>query len=166
MRLFLGSFATIPSYHQIRYTMQPYFEGKWVEPRNLHLTWLFLGERASADPIIEALEPLKQIKREPLTLQDFGTFGKPKPKVFFLKTASQHALPLYHHIIELLGEKPSKPFHPHITLTRIKRFHSFGFKQLNHPWMHQPLGTVEPTIRLIESRLTPSGPIYIPLAEF
>jgi len=102
MRLFLGSFATVPSYHQIRYTMQPYFEGKWVEPRNLHLTWLFLGERASADPIIEALEPLKQIQREPLTLQGFGTFGKPKPKVFFSKDTiptCSTPLPPYHRTI-------------------------------------------------------------------
>ncbi|WP_456451896.1 RNA 2',3'-cyclic phosphodiesterase [Hydrogenimonas sp.] len=166
MRLFLASYATVDWYDEIKKDMSPYFEAKWVEPRNLHLTWFFLGERDSAAHILDLLQPLKMLPRLPLSIQGFGTFGEPHPKVFYLKTASVVTTILHEKIAEMLGEESEEHFKPHITMARIKRFHSDGYKRLERPWMSEPLGTVDPKIYLIESRLTPSGPIYIPLEEF
>ncbi len=166
MRLFLGSYATVDFYDDIRQDMQPYFEAKWVEPKNLHFTWFFLGERPSATPIVDRLHSLKMIPRLPLSIQGFGTFGRPYPKVFYLKTSSIVTELLHRKIAELLGEEPDEKFRPHITLARIKKYHSDGYKHMERPWMSEPLGLVDAPIYLIESRLTPSGPIYIPIEEF
>ena len=166
MRLFLGSYADIDYYDDIRHDMRPYFDARWVERKNLHLTWFFLGEQPSAAPIIDRLQPLKMIPKLPLSIQGFGTFGKPYPKVFFLKTSSVVTTLLHQKIAELLGEEPDEIFRPHITLARIKRFHSHGYRHMERPWMSEPLGSVEAPIYLIESRLTPEGPIYIPIEEF
>ncbi|WP_201352389.1 RNA 2',3'-cyclic phosphodiesterase [Hydrogenimonas urashimensis] len=166
MRLFLGSYANIEFYEEIRRDMHPFFEGKWVEKKNLHFTWFFLGEQPSAAPIIDRLQPLKRLPRLPLSIQGFGTFGRPHPKVFYLKTSSVTTGILHRKIAELLQEEPDEKFKAHITLARIKKFHSNGYEHLERPWMSEPLGLVEAPIYLIESRLTPSGPIYIPIEEF
>ncbi|WP_353661766.1 RNA 2',3'-cyclic phosphodiesterase [Hydrogenimonas sp. SS33] len=166
MRLFLGSYATVDFYDEIKRDMHPFFDAKWVEPRNLHLTWLFLGEQPSAEPFIHRLQPLRTAPRLPLSIQGFGTFGKPHPKIFYLKTATVVTTLLHEKIAEMLEWEADAPFRPHITMARIKTFRSDGYRKLQRPWMSEPLGEVDPTIYLIESRLTPSGPVYIPLEEF
>ena len=166
MRLFLGSFATVDYYEEIRKDMHPYFDAGWVAQKNLHLTWYFLGEHPAAAPIADRLQPLKMIPRRPLSLQGFGTFGRPHPKLFYLKTSSALASVLHRKISQLLGLDPDERFRAHVTLARIKHFRSEGFRHLERPWMSEPLGYIEPEIYLIESRLTPSGPIYIPIELF
>ncbi len=166
MRLFLGSYATVDFYDEIRRDLHPFFDAKWVEPRNLHLTWYFLGEQPDIHPILDRLRPLKMIPRLPLSLQGFGTFGQPHPKIFYLKTSAVVSMVLHEKIAELLGMEADEAFRPHVTLARIKNFRSDGWRHLAKPWMSEPLGEVSPQIYLIESRLTPSGPIYIPIEEF
>ncbi len=166
MRLFLGSFAHIDYYDEIRRDMEPFFDARWVAPKNLHLTWLFLGEHESAAPFIDRLRPLKMLPRSPLSLQGFGTFGSPEPKVFFLRTSRVVTSLIHEKITRMVGMDAGENFHPHITMARIKRVHSVGYDRIEKPWMSEPLGTIEPEIYLIESRLTPTGPIYIPIEEF
>ncbi len=166
MRLFLASYANVDYYDEIKRDFSPYFDAKWVEPRNLHLTWLFLGEHPSYEEISSRLQPLKMIPKNPLSIQGFGTFGEPEPKVFFLKTSTVISSIFHRKIADLLGMEPEYEFKPHITLARIKKFNSDGFKRPKRPWMSEPLGMVEAPIYLIESRLTQNGPIYIPLEEF
>ncbi len=166
MRLFLGSFATVEFYDEIQRDMAPYFDAKWVAPKNLHLTWFFLGETPDAAPVIDRLRPLRSIPRQPLSIQGIGTFGQPHPKVFYLKTASIVAMSLHEKIAEWLGQEPDLPFRPHITLARIKHYRSNRWRHLERPWMSEPLGFVEPEIYLIESRLTAAGPVYLPIEVF
>jgi len=166
MRLFLASYATVEFYDDIKRDMHPYFDAKWVEPKNLHLTWLFLGEQPAATPIISRLQPLKSLPRLPMALQGIGTFGRHHPSHLFLKTSQKVAQTIHERIASMLEVEPDDPFRAHVTLARIKRFRSYGFKHIQRPWMSEPLGEVEATIYLIESRLTPSGPIYIPIEEF
>ena len=166
MRLFIGSYARVEFYDEIRRDLSCFFEGKWVEPRNLHLTWYFLGDLPDAAPIIDRLQPLKLIPRLPLAIQGIGTFGKPQPKVLYLKTAQVVPTILHEKIAELIEREPESDFRPHITLARIKRGDTKALKRIERPWMSEPLGEVEPDIYLIESRLTPNGPIYIPLEKF
>ncbi len=166
MRLFLASYATVEFYEEIKRDMHPFFDAKWVEPKNLHLTWLFLGEHPSASPFIDLLRPLQSLPRLPMALQGFGTFGHPAPSHFFLKTSQKVAQIIHEKIASMVGVNPENPFRAHVTLARIKRFHSHGFRHIEKPWMSESLGRVEAPIYLIESRLTPSGPIYIPIEEF
>ncbi|WP_457597503.1 RNA 2',3'-cyclic phosphodiesterase [Hydrogenimonas sp.] len=166
MRLFLASYATVDWYDEIKRDLAPYFDAKWVEPRNLHLTWLFLGERDDVAHLTDMLQPLKMLPRLPLSIQGFGTFGEPAPHLFYLKTASVVTTILHEKIAEMLGESPESPFRPHITMARIKKLKKSGFEKIERPWVSEPLGTVDPKIYLIESRLTPAGPIYIPIEEF
>ena len=166
MRLFLASFATVEWYDEIRKDFSPFFDAKWVEPRNLHLTWYFLGERDDVTHIQDLLQPLKMLPRLPLSIQGFGTFGEPEPKVFYLKTSSVVTTVLHQKVAELLGEEPDPDFRPHITMARIKKVRNAGYQTLERPWMSEPLGTVDPKIYLIESRLTPAGPIYLPIEEY
>jgi 2'-5' RNA ligase len=166
MRLFLASYATVEFYDEIQRDMHPFFDAKWVEPKNLHLTWLFLGNHPSASPIISQLQPLRSLPRLPMALQGIGTFGHPHPTHFFLKTSQKVSQVIHEKIASMLGLVPDDPFRAHVTLARIKQFHSYGFKQIDKPWMSEPLGQVEAPIYLIESRLTPTGPIYIPIEEF
>ncbi len=166
MRLFLASFANVDFYDDIRRDFEPCFDAKWVEPKNLHLTWYFLGEQTSAAPIIDRLRELKTVPKLPLSMQGYGTFGNPDPKVLYLKTSTVVASIMHQKIVQMLGAEPDERFRPHVTLARIKRTHSNGYKTMERPWMNEPLGTIEAPIYLIESRLTPSGPVYIPLEEF
>ncbi|WP_456401385.1 RNA 2',3'-cyclic phosphodiesterase [Hydrogenimonas sp.] len=166
MRLFLASYATVDFYDEIRRDMKPFFDAKWVEPKNLHLTWFFLGEHPSPAPIVERLRPLTMIPKLPLSIQGFGTFGNPHPKLFYLKTASKAVQPLHEQIASLLGEEAQHPFRAHVTLARIKHLHSPGFRHIQKAWMSEPLGIIEAPIYLIESRPTPNGPIYLPIEEF
>ena len=166
MRLFIGSYARVEFYDEIRRDLTPLFEGRWVEPRNLHLTWYFLGDLPDAAPIIDRLQPLKLIPRLPLSIQGIGTFGRPDPKVLYLKTARVVPTILHEKIAELLEREPEERFHPHITLARIKKGGGEALRTIERPWMSEPLGLVEPDIYLIESRLSPGGPIYIPLEKF
>ena len=166
MRLFLASFANVDFYDDIKRDMEPFFDAKWVEPKNLHLTWYFFGEQPSAAPIIERLRELKMAPRLPMALQGYGTFGNPHPKVLFLKTSTVVSTVMHQKIAQMLGMEPDEPFKPHVTLARIKHTHSNGYRTLERPWMSEPLGTIEAPIYLIESRLTQNGPIYIPLEEF
>ncbi len=166
MRLFVGSFAHVEFYDEIRRDMQSFFDAKWVEPKNLHLTWLFLGEHKSAAPIIDRLQPLKMIPRTPLSLQGFGTFGSETPRIFYLKTSQVITSILHDKIAGMAGTHRHDMFHPHVTMARIKKVHSLNYEKIDKPWMSQPLGSIESAIYLIESRMTPTGPVYIPLEEF
>ncbi len=166
MRLFLASFANVEFYEEIKKDMEPFFDAKWVEPKNLHLTWYFLGEQPSAAPIIDRLRELKMRSRLPISLQGYDTFGDPDPKILFLKTSTVVSNIIHQEIAQILGLEPDESFRPHVTVARIKHIRSKGFKNLGRPWMSEPLGIIEAPIYLIESRLTQNGPIYIPLEEF
>jgi 2'-5' RNA ligase len=166
MRLFLGSFAKIEGYDAIREHFSPKFEGKWVAPENLHMTWLFLGERDNVDGIIDALAPIRTMPKPRLTLKGFGTFGRPNPKVLYLRARTTDALPLHNAIVDLLHFEEKRPFRAHVTLARIKTPFVRDFLHDETPWMHEIVGEVAPSLYLFESRLGPGGPKYRPIEEF
>ena len=167
MRLFLASYAQVPEYDALHAALAPAFEARWVPPRNLHLTWLFLGERPDPAPVIDRLGPLRMLPRLPLTLRGVGTFGPTeRPRVLHLAAPSAVPAILHEKIAALLEEPPHEPFTPHVTLARIDAVRDPAWPERLAPFRERELGTVEPAIYLIESRLTPQGPIYLPLEEF
>ena len=166
MRLFLGSYAVVEDYDTIVKDLSTCFDARWVAPRNLHLTWYFLGETEDARPVIERLQPLKMTPRLPLRIEGFGTFGKPEPKTLYLKTNEIVPTILHQKIAEMLQLDPQPSFKPHVTVGRVKKVLCDDARHLDFPWMRETVGEIEPEIYLIESRLTPDGPIYIPLEQF
>ena len=162
MRLFIGSFASIRGYGEIRKEFS-FLRGKWVEPANLHLTYLFLGEVAVPQSIIYRLSQLRYEPKE-FTITGLGSFGG---RILFARLDPKPLLPIYRQICELLDQRPDKPFRPHVTFCRIKDIGDRRrFEDLIGRYADTPLGSLEPKIHLIESRLTPKGPIYRPIHTF
>ena len=158
MRLFLGSFARLEHYGMVKSRFS-FLEAKWVEKHNIHLTYLFLGERPNPYGIIEKLEGI-EYKKKDIPLYGLGFFGHP-PKVLYTKISDDEIVKLHHKIVDRLQIEPKQPFLPHVTLCRIKRAHRFSrFIETIREFGHHHLGTLHQELHLIESFLTPKGPKY------
>lgn len=164
MRLFLGTFATIYDYVGIKKEFS-FIEGKWVEKRNLHLTYHFVGEVATPIPIIAKLSSLHYEPRQ-IPIKALGFFGTP-PKILYAKALDESLFDIANQISQLLEIANSKPFIPHITLCRIKRVKNFEkFIKKIRAFEHKPLGIMDLKVELIQSHLTPKGAIYKTIHTF
>lgn len=159
---------------------------KWVKPESMHLTIKFLGETPDQQvaDIRKALEEALAGKSAlDLTIKECGSFpGAKKPQVVWLGLDGQieqlrDLAGAIEARLELLGFPPERrSFKAHLTLGRLRRGPKRGGKRG---------GSVVPLLRaiaankdyqgpafradhvvLMKSTLTPSGPIYEPLAEF
>lgn len=101
---------------------------KLVAPRQMHITLHFLGELSTNQ--VESLTTslsVFEVEPFPLTVSGLGTFPTRKsPRVLWagLKESSE-LLDLHHGLGELLKytlefEPEDRPYHPHITLARLK----------------------------------------------
>ena len=144
----------------------------WVRPEHLHITLRFLGEQpAMALPLLDVALGEAAGRGAPFDLSTGGLDVFPdwrQPRVLFLQLVSDGHLEA---LARLVGESidarlPSnldanKTFRAHLTLARIKRpldpHDREDLRTLAAP-PPQTLGVRK--IRLIESRLTPRGPIY------
>lgn len=165
MRLFIGSFATLDDYDSLRAFFAPHTEGKWVERHNLHLTWIFLGNVTHPDTLIERIGQTVLEPFSPLPLQNLGLFQN-RPPTLFAKTDEHAARKLCRTVDSALNLEPRPRFMPHVTLLRVKRAPDTGWTTLLNTYDGCHLGAIEPRIRLIQSRLTPTGPHYTTLATF
>jgi 2'-5' RNA ligase len=155
-------------------------EGKdyrWVDPTLLHVTLAFLGQQPE-----ERLEALERVGRTAagasqsgvLRLGHAGSFGsRREPRVLWIGLDGDvpALLALQSRLdTELRGagfELEDRPFSPHITLARRRD----GARSVGPPgWppVHGPGSSAfkMDLLTLVESRLSPRGPTYIPLLEF
>ena len=149
----------------------------WVPPGNVHLTLKFLGdiEPADVDPIAVVMSECAQ-RMVPLTLSVSGLGVFPdlrRPRVMWLgitgdmpqMIACQQDLDTR---LVAIGkgrfQSEGRPFKGHLTLGRIKvRLDSdILVKALRETGRVSHAFTVE-AVHLIQSRLSPSGSIYMPL---
>lgn len=181
MRLFFGLRPSLVTrtriYHHLAPVRQAIRPVAWVPPRNLHLTLAFLGEVPAA--MLDGLQVAA--RRSALAVDGFsllfeqnttGAFpGWHHPKVIWLGVQPGDALKLLYQALwqelSLMGFSPdTQGFHPHITLARVKQALSAAevasIRQL--VWSLPEEKCSEMT--LLESNLTPSGPIYRELASF
>jgi len=160
MRLFIGNFVKLHNYQQIKNRFS-FIQGKWVEEENLHLTFLFLGEVKTPAFTIQKLKSLTYTPQH-FKLEGGGFFGSP-PRVFFTKVKDPApVIEFQKRITQALGVKTS--FYPHITLCRIKKT---PFKRLvEEVGKLEEVGEFTLKPQLIQSYLTPKGPIYRPIWEF
>ncbi|MFN4032704.1 MAG: RNA 2',3'-cyclic phosphodiesterase [Fimbriimonadales bacterium] len=152
---------------------------RWVDPANYHITLLFLGEQAEerVDGILAAMQA-SQAGISPFTVAVRGIGAFPhwsRPNVLW--AGVQEGAERLAHIANalesnLLSKPTGKPFHPHITLARLKtpcRDADHLRKRLYEAT--QRLASTEfgrfelQAISLMHSTLTPEGSVYTELAR-
>ncbi|MCS7012271.1 MAG: RNA 2',3'-cyclic phosphodiesterase [Chloroherpetonaceae bacterium] len=149
---------------------------KWVERQNLHFTLKFLGEVK-----MEAVLALEQACRRAasmtafnITVAGLGAFPslwRPETIWVGIEEGKEQLAALAARLEEEVAEhgfaKSARPFSPHLTLGRVRdgRYSKdlgLALQKAGNPILGcQPVSS----FTLIESRLTPQGPIYTPLAD-
>lgn len=144
---------------------------RWVEKENFHITLNFLGnvEEEKIEEIKKAiLKAVKEVSSFPIILNEVLTFPEKKPRMIWVSgEVSPFLLSLKKKIDDNLREinisfKDNHPFRLHITLARAKGRVLFKreFKEkIQISFLAKEIG-------LMESKLSPKGPTYIPLSIF
>jgi 2'-5' RNA ligase len=150
----------------------------WVGPAGMHLTLKFLGEISEADAarISSALEETVPRHRVfALVLEGTGTFppGRREPRVLWVGVVPGPPLLALQEDIEKemakLGfEREKRPFHPHLTLGRVKSPSRLDpLVQEMKKYQGQKFGEMSvQKFTFFQSTLKPSGAEYHVLKEF
>ena len=147
---------------------------KWVETENLHLTLRFLGEipETTIEQVQQVLAQVATAQKSfELSVEGLGMYPNPKqPRTIWLGVQGVKPLIALHAELEkALGrigiEKESRPFDPHLTLARVRdrtsREMAHHIGETLAAFKVDSLGVFRVNeIHLIESQLTPQGPIY------
>ena len=153
---------------------------KWVEPKNIHLTLKFLGERdkkkiAQINEIIE--ETAKANDSFQARIVSIGAFPKIEfPRVIWLgidkgnEEIKKIARELEEKIVKVGIPKENRSFSSHISIGRLKsplnKKELVGeLKNLAVNFGMENLEFAVRKITFFKSTLTPTGPIYEPLKE-
>jgi 2'-5' RNA ligase len=147
-----------------------------VEPENLHLTLVFLGN--CPEPVLDAAHEGFEALRErgfSLSLQGLGLFGKAKPHTAWAGVAASDALLHLRAKVETIARQAGCPVYgrkymPHVTLgrfappgpdetARLERAVALGAGFRTDPWPVTEL-------TLWRSHLTGKGPQYEVLTRY
>ncbi|MFL5244358.1 MAG: RNA 2',3'-cyclic phosphodiesterase [Gemmataceae bacterium] len=146
---------------------------KWVEPENLHVTLLFLGEvgeRDLVDVCRAVTEACSRQSRFSLSLEGVGCFPNARrPRVIWagIGEGGQELCDLHDSLEQPLLElgcyrREERHFTPHITLGRVKNEGTNDelVKSLEklHKWKGGVMQARE--VLVMSSELTPKGPAY------
>jgi 2'-5' RNA ligase len=151
---------------------------KWVEPKNLHVTLLFLGEVDDREvPALCKAVASICVSHEsfPVSVQGLGCFPNPRrPRVIWVGVGEGGPeLVALHDDLEgpLLDlgcyRREERQYTPHITLGRVRgdrtaeRLAEALVKQAN--WQGGVIEARE--VRVLSSELTPKGPVYAVLSR-
>lgn len=142
---------------------------KWDKPENFHMTLFFIGD-ADEEMVEKTCEALNEIKEEfagekfsfisnsvngfpnlrnPKVV--FASAENPSKKIFTLSDAVRKSM-------EGFGFKDEKPFHPHITLGRVRKGHRINLEQMQKGKFEIEFTCGE--FYLMESKLSPKGSNY------
>jgi 2'-5' RNA ligase len=169
---------------RIQQTLQrdiPHRAVKWVSPEKIHLTLFFLGEifASRVDAVKEALAVVAR-NAWPITVNvgGLGVFPRPsKARVLWvgMQDSAEHLALLHmavNEALEQLGYEPDRrPFHPHLTLGRVRRKTPRSeARRIGELITQTEVALVsEETfdeIVLFRSDLKPTGAVYTRLATF
>ena len=172
-RIFIGIPVDARAQHHINCLLKPLKEShpdlRWVPENNRHLTLAFLGDvpLSTVENLVDLLDETYRGKKcSRLSLTRLTRFPEPNSKIIALTGEPDRSLDrLLYATSRLLqsNDQPEDPreFLPHVTLAR------FGRKKGAKIAVDQPVNIkLEVTdIRLYQSVLTESGPIYSVLKE-
>jgi 2'-5' RNA ligase len=149
----------------------------WVKPDQLHLTLHFYGDISSAqrsdliDELRKALGGLTVPEIAPARLGAFPNLFKPRVIWIGLEPVEmlQQLSEKVERASEIAGlEREPRDFKAHITLCRIRE--PTALKRFEEALITLKINHIEPLawgkIVLFDSRLSPQGPAYTPLAGF
>jgi 2'-5' RNA ligase len=151
---------------------------KWVEPENLHVTMLFLGEVDDRE-VLEVCRAVtggcQTVKRFSMSVENVGCFGNPRrPRTIWIGIGEgAEEITALHTVLEermlRLGcyRREERAFTPHITLGRARQ--GAGGDELAAALQQKAgwqAGTVEvKEVLVMSSELAPHGPIYTVLSR-
>jgi 2'-5' RNA ligase len=153
-------------------------EVKWVEPDNLHLTLLFLGEVDERDvpPVCQLVaETAAKQPAFAMTVESAGCFPNPRrPRVLWVgvTTGSQEVCTLHDALEQPLLDlgcyrREDRKYTPHITLGRIKT--DPATDQLAAALAKQSSwkggDTMVREVHVMSSKLSSEGPVYTVLSR-
>lgn len=151
---------------------------KWVKKQGMHLTLKFLGE-IGQDKVEEIESRMAAIARKtdafPLQLKGTGAFppGKRNPRVLWVGITENPSLLNLQAELESECERSGfprekRPFHPHLTLGRVKAFSKLGgVLSLLEKNRETSFGEmIAKKITFFQSLLKPTGAEYKVLSEF
>lgn len=153
-------------------------EVKWVEPENLHVTLLFLGEVVDRDiaglcrAVADCCAGLSAFS---MTVERVGSFGNPRrPRTIWVGVGEgTQELAALHDALEVplleLGcyRREGRPYTPHITLGRVKadQPNDLLARALSKQAGWQG-GTIDVrAVHVLSSELRPDGPMYTVLSR-
>jgi len=150
---------------------------KWVTPENIHLTLKFLGD-VPQERVSEAIQIVRDCAQGigPFSLAIQGTGAFPstqQPRVIFAgaqdeRNAAHELAGRLEERMEALGiEREDRPFQCHLTLGRLREPRALpALAAKMAAASARDFGKMTVTqITLIESTLTPQGPIYRPVEQ-
>ncbi|RLJ09425.1 MAG: RNA 2',3'-cyclic phosphodiesterase [Candidatus Aenigmatarchaeota archaeon] len=141
---------------------------KLVEPENLHITLLFLGNREDVDYIVSKAST---VKFEPFTYRIAGVHVFPNlnfMRSIVFKVQPRAPFANLHKQLKKLLDVGSDNYEPHITLGRV-RYRSNEDKLISFITKYSSYVSQEceaKAFKLKKSILRREGPIYIDIGEF
>lgn len=181
IRVFVGFFTSpvvIEKSVRLREEASKFISGKWTQPQNLHITLQFVGE-VDKDTLTELLKTTQEVANSfrpfKVTYKGLGVFPHPKrPRILWIGVDfGSGPLKRLAKTVEVANKKiknirpDTKPFHPHVTICRMKRVDNRKLTGLMRRYRNFVFGEeVVNKIAVIKSTLTPEGPIYSPIETF
>ena len=181
IRVFVGFFTSpvvVEKSARLKEESGSFIHGKWTQPQNLHITLQFIGE-VDRETLLELVKTTHEVARGfrpfKITYKGLGVFPHlRKPRILWVGV--EHGAGTLKRLaksVEIANRRISnirpdtKPFHPHVTVCRMKRVNVSKLKGLLRRYQNFVFGEeVVNRIALIKSTLTPEGPIYSPIEEF
>ncbi|QID33256.1 RNA 2',3'-cyclic phosphodiesterase [Pampinifervens florentissimum] len=180
IRVFVGFFTTKriqEAVEKLQSQSERFIKGKWVEPQNFHMTFQFIGE-VPQERLTDLLKNLQEIaqnaKAVRIKYRGLGVFPNlDRARVLWIGVSDGHRqlIDLAKSIVRANRQigirEEGKPFHPHVTICRIKEFDKRALKDLLRQHENTFFGEdLVDKIALVKSSLTAVGPIYTVIEEF
>jgi 2'-5' RNA ligase len=150
---------------------------RWVRPEIMHLTLKFLGE-VGDDRITDVCNIVKTVvsthKCFDLNVQSVGSFGGSAARIVWVGTVegSRQARLLQEDIERNLHKagwpRETREFSSHLTLGRVKKTRAgTKLKQIIENYGACQFGVTQvDSVRVYQSELTPTGPVYTVLGSY
>lgn len=150
--------------------------GRAVSEDHMHVTLAFLDEQTpeALGEFHDALAAM-QLPAPEVAVERLDVFGGTAPRVLFAEVRMSEALAELRRKVRSAARAagitlPHERFRPHVTLRRFRRLDAHELAAFDHfmaRYANTSTGSFRPArVDLVESQLTPDGPVYETLASY